>query len=160
MNYEIINPSDAYTISAPDLAIAACACVLLGSGQYGFKPEDESAEEVPLFIFGGVDDWCKKHFGQDFDLLLTRVMDLRPLELADCLDSCLIGDFAARSEYESALSLIESAENRETFRARRHDKRRSSLNNIGGRAYEMAKRLREKSATPTIPAPQQVFVGD
>lgn len=162
--YDIVNPSDGYTIEALDLEIAAVACMLLGQGQYAFKPLDDSGDEteeqdVPLFLFGGVDEWCQEQFGKDVSALMDHVMESRVEELATCFDSCLIGGLAERREYESAMRLIESAENRERFRAERHDRRRSSLNDIGGRAYQMAKNLRGKKAEPIEPAPQQVLAG-
>ena len=38
--YEIINPSDPYTLKADDFKIAAAACLILGDGQYGLESED------------------------------------------------------------------------------------------------------------------------
>ena len=34
ITYDLINPSDPYTLTAPSLAIAACAASLLGAGGY------------------------------------------------------------------------------------------------------------------------------
>jgi hypothetical protein len=155
--YKVVNPSDAYTIEASDLEVAAVACILLGRGQYALEPLEGELKEVPFFMFGKADEWFGEHFGADVKTTLDRVMGARSAELADCLDSCLIGNLAARREYERALELIESPENREKFRRERHDKRRGSMNDIGGRAYEMARRLRENAANPVVTAPQQVF---
>jgi hypothetical protein len=159
MIYEIINPSDAYTIVADDLKVAAVACVLLGRGQYGLEPLEDDGERVPFMLFGSPDAWFQEHFGADLQATMDEVVENRAGELADCLDSCLIGKLASRREYERALELIESEENRAKFRTERHDERRTSLNDIGGRAYQMAKKLREKAANPIVQAPQQVFAG-
>jgi len=161
MLYDIVNPSDAYTIEAPDLEIATVACCVLGEGQYAFRPiGDETAQEVPLMMFGGTDEWFQQHFnGRDAGAVIGDVMEHRSADLADCLDSCLIGDAHSRQEYSRALELIESPENREKFRAERHDQRRSSMNDIGGRAYKIAKRLREKQSLNGTEAPKQSFVG-
>lgn len=153
--FYIVNPSDAYTIVASDLEVAAVACVLLGRGQYAFEPLEGDLERVPLFLFGNPDEWFNERFG--FGDCVTRVMETRAAELADCLDSCLIGNLKERREYESALALMESPEGREQFRRNRHAARRSSLNDIGSRACEMATHIREKAANPVVPAPQQVF---
>lgn len=143
MLFEIINPSDAYTIKAPDLEIAAIVCVFLGNGNYAFKPLDtDAANEVPMFLFGGHDEWFTEKFGAKLEDVIDRVMVKRRAELADCFDSALIGSHADRNEFDLA-SQHHTAGQRKAFRDARHDNRRSSLNDIGKRAYEMAKRLRE-----------------
>jgi len=158
MLYEIINPSDAYTIEAKDLEIAFVACVLLGRGQYAFEPiGDDEGVKIPFFMFGGTDDFCQKHFAKSAGAVLDGVMETRAGELAECLDSCLIGGKSNRQLYFDGLALIDDPDKREQWKVRWHDERRSSLNDIGGRAYEMAKRLRDKSSSPIVEAPQQVF---
>lgn len=157
MIYEIINMSDPYTIEAHDLKIAAVACVLLGRGQYGFAPIDSEGEEVPIMLFGGVDEWFRKQFGTDLGSAVDGVMQNRRNELADCLDSCLIGDLKDRMDYDAAVAAMSDSKARNEFRAARHDRRRTSLNDIGARSYAMAERLRNQSDQPVMPAPQQVF---
>src|SRR5262245_29539857 len=98
MLYEIINPSDPYTIDCPDLAIATVACVLLGAGQYAFVPQDGTTTDeevklgdrgVPMFLFGGEDAFATKHFGMTMQGLLRDVRNApeRRLALATALDS-------------------------------------------------------------------------
>jgi hypothetical protein len=143
--YEIINPSDPYTIEAPSLDVAFVACLFLGTGQYAFKPLDEDGEEIPLFIFGGMEAWCAEHLEEGFEAVVTRVTTepAKRKELADCFDSCLIGRREDRNAYRAGLELIDDPAKREQWRDRWHDDRRSSLNNIGARAFEMASKLRE-----------------
>ena len=157
MIYEIINPSDSYTIKAASLKVAAVACVLLGRGQYALDPLEDGGERIPMFMLGNPDAWFRQHFEMDLGATVDNVMKDHAAELAECLDSCLIGNLASRREYERALELIESEDNRAKFRVERHDERRTSMNDIGGRAYQMAQRIREQSAKPIVPAPQQVF---
>ena len=172
MLYEIINPSDAYTIEAASLDVAFVACVFLGRGLYSFQPIDVgedadgepevtkvAAEEIPLFLFGGTEEWCKQHLNESFESVVDRVTKDKATELAACFESCLIGKATDRDTYLAGLKLIEDPHNREEWRRRWHDKRRSSMNDIGGRAYLMAKRLREGASNPLVPAPQQVFTG-
>jgi hypothetical protein len=151
MLYEIINPSDAYTIEAPDLEIATVACVALGNGQYAFTPitndPDERKLEVPLFLFGDHDEFCKQHFDTDLDGVVSRVLDTRRTELADCLDSALIGSAADRREFDM-MTAGDTPEQRTAKRDARHEQRRSSLNDIGGRAYAIATNLRIPAPTP------------
>lgn len=147
MLFEIINPSDTYTVLAPDLEIAGVACCLLGNGQYAFQGIDCDGE-VPLFLFGGHDEWFTKHFGSDFETITGKVMSSRRAELADCFDSVLIGDAAHRKAFDKGLELIDDPVKREHWREHWLDERRTSMNNIGGRAWGLAKRLRD-------PAPEQ-----
>jgi hypothetical protein len=157
MLYEIINMSDAYTIEAKDLELAFVACVLLGSGQYAFEPLQDEGVKVPFFMFGGVDEFCQKHFSKSSGAVLDGVMEIRNEELAECLESCLIGGKSNRQTYFDGLALIDDPAKREQWRNSWHDERRSSLNDIGGRAYEMAEKLRAKTKNPVVAAPQQVF---
>lgn len=146
MLFEIINPSDAYTIEAPDLEIAACACVVLGQGKYAFKPLDDGGEEVPLFLFGGHDEWFTEKCGANLDTTLERVLENRRADLANCLDSALIGSAADRREFDM-MTAGDTPEQRTAKRDARHEQRRSSLNDIGGRAYAIATNLRIPEST-------------
>jgi len=161
MLYEIINMSDPYTIEASSLDVAFVACLLLGDGQYGFKPLEDGEEEIPLFLFGGCKEWSQKHLRENPQAILDRVTTdaAKRLELADCLDSCLIGRQQDRETYRSGFDLIDDPAKRERWRAKWHDDRRSSLNNIGGRAYLMATKLRPGTTDFLITAPRQVFSG-
>jgi len=158
MLYEIINPSDPYTIEAPSLDVALVACLFLGSGQYGFKPIDGGAIEIPLFLLGGHEEYCQEHFGCTLDALITRVTEEKSAELAKCFESCLIGYQQDRSTYKAGLELIDDPAKREQWRDRWLDEGRSSMNNIGGRAYKMAAKLRAKQKRVAEAVPQQVFV--
>ena len=154
--YEIINMSDKYTIEVKSLDVAFVACLLLGDGQYAFQPIGEGVE-VPLFLFGGAEEWCKKQFNEEIGDTISRVTNAKAEELAECFDSVLIGAAEDRQAYRDGLELIDDPNKREMWRNRWHDERRSSLNDIGGRAYEMAKRLRTKQSNFVEPAPTQVL---
>ncbi len=156
MLYNIVNPSDGYTIDCPDLEIATIACCLLGRGQYAFEPLEDSGVSVPLFLFGGVEAFCAEHFKQPFETVREWVMAHRTEDLAAALDSVIIGRYAEDRQifYESAPTERDLFE---IYRFAYHDRRRSSLNDIGGRAYAMAAKLRAGAANPVVPAPQQVF---
>ena len=156
MLYEISNPSDSYTIEAKSLDVAFVACILLGNGQYAFEALEDGAEDIPLFMFGGHDAWSQKHFVKKTEDVLMQVTSGKLMELADCFDSCLIGRPSDRKTYLAGLELIDDPAKREIWRARWHDVRRSSMNDIGGRAYAMAKKLREGELKQE-PVPQQVF---
>lgn len=147
MLYEIINPSDPYTIAADDPEVAAVACFLLGNGQYAFKPIDGPEDaEVPILILVSADEWCEEKFGKKVGLLIADVINNKADALIACLESCLIGRERDRREFEQAIALIDDPKKREEFRAARHDLRRSSLNDIGGRALQLAVAVRKKAA--------------
>jgi hypothetical protein len=162
MLYEIVNPSDPYTIKAESLDVAFVACLMLGNGQYAFGPLESAGVKIPLFLFGGLADceaWSTEHLHEEFESVIKRVTTdpLKIAELAACFESCLIGRFKERETYRAGLELIDDPAKRDEWRARWHDTRRSSLNDIGGRAYEMASKLRTGIQNPVIPAPPQVF---
>ncbi len=90
--------------------------------------------------------------------MVNRVTEAK-IELADCLDSCLIGKPLDRETYRAGLDLIDDPVKRDKWREKWHQDRLSSMNDIGGRARAMAAKLRAGSKNPIIPAPQSVFGG-
>lgn len=139
MLYEIVNPSDAYTLRADSDAVAAAAIGLLGNGQYDIDAEDD--HEVPggMLALTGTQAFAEA-YGEEFGAFV----DSHIAEIADALESVVIGNFGDRAEYEQVLSLIEGPEKQAEYRDKRHDLRRSSMNDIGGRALLYADRLRNK----------------
>lgn len=137
MEYELINPSDPYTFIASSNEIAALTVFCL-STNYGAKAKDGSFE-VPVFIFGGSAEWYEEQFGHSIDFKLDENRE----ELANALGSFMYGGFEDRKRYQSALKAIDDDKKREEFIAEWQDGR-SSLNDIGNYAHELAKKLREK----------------
>jgi hypothetical protein len=121
MRFTIINPSDDYTIDCATLEIAAVACLTIGRGKYAFK-QDGGSIEIPTFLFGGYQDWFMKTFKESVDDVFERVMK-EPLKLADAFDSVLIKGCKTKED---------------------SDKKRSSLNDIGQYAWDMASTIRRK----------------
>jgi len=116
MKFEIINPSDPYTMTAPDLEVASVAVCFLGDGKYMLEGLDDAAGHgVPAFLFGGHDEWFSSKFGMSFSETAEHVMNHRSDDLAAALDSV-------------------------TLRLARA----SSLNDIGGRARALAQAVRRK----------------
>jgi hypothetical protein len=142
--FKIVNPSDPYTIEASSLDVATVAAILLGQGKYPFESLD-GGQDVPHFLFGKVDVWAKEHFNETVMELSNRVMDTKMGEVADCLDSVLYGDKEDRVEFFASTKGMNS-DDFEDARSMRQDSRRSSLNDIGERAYRMAAKLRESIA--------------
>ncbi len=117
MKFAIVNPSDPYTMEAEDLEIAAVAVSFLGAGKYALQGIGEDADiYVPIFLFGGHDEWFAEKFGMDFDATSTHVLDHRAEALATALDSVTLG----RAE-------------------------RSSLNNIKATAQALSNAVRKRA---------------
>lgn len=140
MRYEIINPSDAYTLESDDFLAACLATILLGRGAYGLQSEDGKTE-MPIMLFGLEETWFPKTFQADLSLLLGAA-DVARLVL--CLQSVVIGSFVDRRAYDVAMNAILDMDGRAAFAAAWHEARRTSLNDIGARARTIAQRLREE----------------
>jgi hypothetical protein len=141
MLYNIVNPSDPYTIEAPSLDVAAMTAILLGQGNYPFRSL-EGGEDVPAFAFGKGDVWCQKHFKETLMEMSNRVMDTKLGEVAECLDSVLYGDAQERVEFLATTKDMDRP-NFEAERAMRQLDRCSSMNDIGSLSYRMAAKLRK-----------------
>lgn len=128
MIYDIINPSDPVTIEADDLAVAQAACLLLGEGRYGLT-NTEGKEVLPLCVFAGqYEEWAK---GQNFDL--KDILENRREQVVACLRSAMCCDISDRTAIVAAVGTDPEA------LARYNDAKRSSLNDICGRAAALAK---------------------
>jgi hypothetical protein len=139
MIYEIINPSDPYTIEADDSMIAAVAVLLLGSGQLAL--EDETGNDVlPLLLFGGVDKWITENVGD-----INVYIDQHHTAIAVALDTILIGSAKDRAFYHEAERLIDDPMKKRELWESWHDKRRSSLNDIGAAAHRLVGVLRKSN---------------
>lgn len=138
MIYEVINPSDDYTIVADDFAVAAIAACLLGGGAYSLKSAD-GAKEMPIMLFGYEETWFPEMFGKTLGELLDSTS--KPA-IAACLESIVLCTVHERRTYDDALAIVEDADRREALRRKWMNERRSSLNDIGSRALELAKLLR------------------
>ena len=116
MKFEIINPSDPYTMDADDLIVAAVAVCLLGNGKYGLDALGEDSNisnNVPIFLLGGHDEWFTSRFGMTYEAAAQQVVDQRTEALAKAFESVALTSG-----------------------------RRSSLNNIGAKAKELARVVR------------------
>lgn len=113
MKFEIINPSDKCFMTADDLLIAAIAVCLLSEGRYALKGVDND-KIVPLFLFGGHDEWFKSQFDLSFEEAMQKVSTEKRPQLISALKSI-------EYEYE-----------------------RGSLNNIKQRGYDLAVAIKNK----------------
>jgi hypothetical protein len=141
--YELINPSDAYTFTAPSLEVAAVVTLIVGRGRYGARCVSGELQEVPMFLFGGSEAWVQETLNyKTLDSLVEKYMQEKQT-LAASLESFMIGDSNNRKLYEDGLALLETEEKRKAWRDRWQDENRSSMNDIGGYAHRLADRIRK-----------------
>lgn len=152
LHYEIINPSDCVTFVCENETIACNVLTLLGSGQYGGDCLEDSTKDIPIFMLGGFDAWWKQRHG-DKEVGVVLKENLEPTCVA--LESCMCLGFNERKEVETAVAGM-TPEERTMYIKDANDKKRSSMNDICGRAFEIAKKIRANN--PDLPQPpQQVF---
>lgn len=117
MKFNLVNPSDPYTLETDDLQIAAVACCLLGNGKYGLTGlGNDAGQDVPVFLLGGHDEWFVSKFGMSYEDTATHALNHRNDALARAFESVTLG----------------------------RDKR-SSINNIGEKARDIAQAIRRKA---------------
>jgi hypothetical protein len=143
MIYEIVNPSDPVTVDAPTFEAALFATVLLGGGQYFGNPVEEGREKVPGFLFGGFDAWFEERYGgRDAQDLLNE----HRADVVTTLRSACTGSVSDRWLFDSALAAITDPEKRAEFLRDWDDRKRTSLNDIAGRAHRIADKLDQEAA--------------
>ena len=149
MLFEIINPSDPYTMEAPDLEIAACAVCLLGSGQYGLKElGGDKTGNMPVFPLNDHDAWFTKQFGRDFSASMDEAIKTRRHVLAGALASVRIGSAVTRRDFDADLAKLASDDEAAMFLTSFHDSKRTSSNDIGRHAWALGIAILEHGGAP------------
>ena len=141
--YEIINPSDPYTMVAADDEAARLAGIILGQGKLGIIDENDETV-LPILIFDAA-KYLNEMWPDWEQQLAARLADI-----ANALDSVLIGSRADRLTFDKGLELIEGEDKRSEWWVHWHDGRRSSLNDIGRRAIMTAGGIRNKLAANLV----------
>jgi len=139
--YEIINPSDPYTFRAVTDHVAVYVILVLGGGKYGGCKVDDDAWQCPMLLFCS-DAAAAKLVEEALGEPLDGFKAAHRADIVAALRSVRIGDPGDREALDDVVADLPEAA-RETFLAKRHDKRRSSLNDIGARALAYAKALEE-----------------
>ena len=146
MLFNITNPSDPYTMVAPDLETAALSVLLIGQGQYGLAElTGDKSGNMPIFLNSGHDEWFTKQFGHNFSTSLDAACDTpaRRAELVKALASVRIGDAAQRRAFDLAAADCETIEAYKEVLEVLHDFRRTSENDIGRHAWKLAMAVSE-----------------
>ncbi len=142
MLFNIINPSDPYTIEAGDLEVAAIAVSVLGHGQYALEEiSGDRSGQVPFFMAGGHDEWFNKQFGRTFDASLTHVATTRRADLIKALVSVHLGTPTDKRAFDEMAAKCPDEESLINLLHEQHDAKRTSMNDIGRRAWMMAQNL-------------------
>lgn len=134
MEYKLHNPSDPYTFIAEDSETAALTVFALSTA-YGAESRDGS-DSVPVFVFGGAEEWYQRKFGRTVEEGLEEKM----ADVAEALSSVMLGDFEDRRRYKAVLAAIADPEKREKFIDEWQDGC-SSLTNIGAYAHALGRKL-------------------
>jgi hypothetical protein len=140
MLYELIQPSDAVTFHAPDDNVARAVCLMLGNGQYGIN--NEAGEKVDAFLIFCGEEKATERLHSWFGPDVAAWMKAHEPEIAEALESVMTISTRERGMFERALSAIDDPAKRKAFRDETHDRNRSSMNNIAGRAWKLAAELR------------------
>jgi hypothetical protein len=143
MLFNIINPSDSYTIKTDDKEAACVACLLMGEGQYGLE-EIGGKFEMPILMFGGGDEFFKSQFGKSMEESVKLYRGDKVAVLIETLRSTLVGSVGERQTHEDALKFITDPEKRQQYIDEYKDKKRGSMNNIGGYAIRLADHLEKR----------------
>lgn len=142
--FELVAPSDPYTFRAPNLAAAVVANLFLTEWKGALNALEGDEVKAPFYPFGcresAMDAEILKHTGATLQDYLAGHRN----EVAEVLESVLIGSRHDRAIFESATAKMAPAE-AAIFRAEWHDKKQSSMNDIGKRAQQLAAHFRSET---------------
>jgi hypothetical protein len=139
--YELVNPSDPYSFFAISDKVAAAVGIVLGEGAYAVRRHDNSERILPTLRFihpANQGEFMRETFPEGLEPFLLGSSQ----EIAGALDSVACISPAERADYEMCVARLASDELRQGSKLRIHDKNRSSLNDIGRRAWKMAEYFR------------------
>ena len=112
MRLEISNPSDKATIDCSNLLAARLAVLILSNGKYGIV-DDEGGNGMPIFLFGGHDEWLQEKHGKNFE---QAIKDTPRIEIADALMSIKLdgertslNDFTERAHRMAELLVMQDS---------------------------------------------------
>lgn len=115
MKYKLVNPSDPYTFEADNDETAALVIFMLSTA-YGAHTESGETR-VPIFIFGGAEEWYKEKFGRNVEEGIAA----KRKQVAEALNSMQLGNFEDRRMYEAALAAITEVDKKAEFIAKWQD---------------------------------------
>ena len=83
MKMEIKNPSDKYYLESDDLEASCFVTMFISEGKYALADED-GKELMPLFMFGGFEEFWKEKFGHSAEEFMeSEGVDKRLVAVCD-----------------------------------------------------------------------------
>ncbi len=101
MLYQLNTPEKPYTFEASSFTAACVVATLLGGGFYSLWQDGKQV--MPMFMFGGVEEWFKRVFDKNFT---DVVQEVSPDEIAQIYMTLLAGKPQERQRYLQELSII------------------------------------------------------
>ncbi|MEM1202665.1 MAG: hypothetical protein AAGN66_05505 [Acidobacteriota bacterium] len=138
---EVVNPSDPYSLRCDDFLVGCVAVLFLGEGAYGCHEVGGEERQSPVLM-----GW--EAFLEANGIEIGPFADQRASEIADALDSLLIGSPALRLDVESMAAEIPDS-GLDSWLDGYLDRHRSSMNNIGGYARHLSERFRSTEGPKT-----------
>lgn len=147
MIYDIVNPSDAYTIAGDEFRVVAAAVITLGQGWYGLRPleatDQPESHTMPILADdAGATAWAQQRFGVTLPEWFNSVMID---QVAHVLLSIRPGGLEDRAGYEAQLVALTEAERIPQI-IRWCEERASSLNTIGVKAVTLGRWMLDRHA--------------
>jgi hypothetical protein len=101
MLYQLNTPEIPYTFEASSFTAACVVVTLLGGGFYSLWQDGKQV--MPMFMFGGVEEWFRRVFDKNFT---DVVQEVSPDEIAQIYMTILAGKPQERQRYLQELSII------------------------------------------------------
>lgn len=143
MLFNITNGPEPYIMRAVDLEVGAVAVAAIGMGSLGLEEiGGDRSGVVPIFTNANglePDTWFNKHFGRSFNDTLNRVATSRQEELVKALSSVFLGTPSAKLAFDELAKLCPDEESYVILQLNMHDSKRTSDNDIGRRAWNLAR---------------------
>lgn len=138
MKYELVNMSDPYTMIADNHKVAFISATLISTTMTVTSEDGEFKPSIPAFA-GGM-DYIQEVLETDD---VTQFIKDNMRDVVDCLDSVALGTLDERDTYDAKLLEFEKQDERDAWRKKHLDDKRSSMNDIGSYAWDLANQLRE-----------------
>ena len=145
MIYEIANPSDPVTLESDDPKLVAITILVTSQGKYGVTDE-KGGTVLPVFLMAkaeDIDHWLKETFGMPFSDI-DAYMTENALRMAELLETAMVCQPGQRKAL--MVSIEAGGGDVKKALAAWNEEQRSSLNDICGRCFSLAKAFRQTHA--------------
>lgn len=136
---QIDQPKRSLYIPRQDQRICCIGSIPAWNVVWSITKDDNEEKRIPVFLFGGAEEWYRKEFGRSTEAGLKAEKQ----NVADALLSFMYGSFEDRRRYEAALNAITDEEKKKVFMEEWQDGR-TSMKNIGEYAHQLGEKLKGK----------------